>query len=189
MVLKGLGALVLMALAACVLYIVVIMTDTPERQNTLESARAPQRSTLSEGDNRIAVSSLAQAAEYFDGRMLVLSDSSGYRLESIELRDWKPDGAPETVRALRLGYAGDTGALWVSSVSSAGYLASLPARGYAPVLEQGITLAGLQAVLMASPDDAPCVYAQLDGIVYEMEGTLSKEALCQLAWQAKLVGG
>ena len=189
--LKGMGALLVLALTGCVLYFVVITTDTPERQNTLETAQTKQtqRNMLPEGANRLDVSSLAQAAEYFDGMMLVLADNSGFQLISIELRDWRPEGAPEPVRELRLGYAGASGTLWVCSISPVSYLTSLPIRGYTPVLEQGITLAGLQAVLLESTADTLRIYAQADGVVYEMEGALSQEALSQLAWQARLMGG
>ena len=189
--LKGMGALLVLALTGCVLYLVVITTDTPERQNTLETAQTKQaqRNMLPEGANRLDVSSLSQAAEYFDGMMLVLADNSGFQLISIEMRDWQPEGASEPVRELRLGYAGASGTLWVCSISPVSYLASLPIQGYTPVLEQGITLAGLQAVLLESSAGTLRVFAQADGIVYEMEGALSQEALSQLAWQARLIGG
>ncbi|HML49317.1 MAG TPA: hypothetical protein PKE04_21470 [Clostridia bacterium] len=188
-VLKGIGAFILLALVSFVLYLIVVTTDTPERQNTLETTRASQKSALPGGASQLSLSSLGQASEYFGGKMLVLADNSGFRLESIELRDWQPDGAPEPVREVRLGYSGGMGTLWVSSVSPASYLNSLPQRGYTPVLEQGITLAGLQAVLLMSATDAFHIYAQSENVVFELEGALSKEALCELAWQAKLMGG
>lgn len=121
--------------------------------------------------------------------MLVLPDGANFKLAAMEIRDWRPVGAPSTVRELRLRYDGEDGTLWVSSIWPSSYLSSLPSRGYAPVAQQGETLAGLRAVFLTDGAGLVHVHADVDDVAFQIEGDVTMETLRQIAWQARITDG
>lgn len=181
--LRGLLLGVLLLLCAALLYVLVIMGDTSPNESAQEpiSTAAPL-SSMPQPSLRFEAENLYQAAYYFNAPLLTLSSASGYRLQGVSVEETKPKGVDAAVREVRLHYANpDTGrAVYVSSLTPARYLRTLPDRGFLAMADQDMTLAGLRAVSMESGDTLH-VHAQQGDTIYQIEGELSPEEMRKCA--------
>lgn len=177
--LRGVVLAVLLAVCAVLFYLLVIMGDTPGPDLAPEpTASLSPLQALPQGGLAFPAGEIGQAAAYFPAPLLRLSETAGWRLEGIEVRDAQVQGIGEAVREVRLRYAesGTGAAVEVSSLTPSRYLRCLPARGFLAATDQDWTLAGLKAVLM-SDGRILHLHAERGDIVYQIEGEVGVEVL------------
>lgn len=188
-VLRALFLIILLLVCAALFFILVIMGDPGEKEQATTASVAamqplpgmPQPSLYFDAGN------LYQAEYYFNDPILRLSSASGYQLDGVTVQETKPKGADATVREIRLQYIslGSGRVIYVSSLSPARYLRSLPERGFVTAPDQDWALAGMAAVLMRG-GSAVHLHALQGETVYQLEGDIGEDELRQCAAAAEL---
>ena len=176
---------IVLCLSAVLFYLLVIMGDTRMPDQTEASVQAGSLAGLSQSPLTFSGDSLHQAEYYFNAPVLTLGGQD-WQPQEITVWDRVPEGVDVSVREICLRYVHTDGTeVWVSSLTPARCLRSLPERGFVASIDQDWMLAGVKAVLMSNGRMLH-LHVQKGDVVYQIEGNVDMDALRKAAGAASL---
>ena len=185
---RGAVLTILLILCAVMFYILVIMGDSPKVDLPVEEIGASQPlASMPQETLHFGASDLYQVESYFNASILKLADNSGWKLDSVTVMDYVPDGVGSQVREVRLRYLEpSTGSIVaVSSITPSTCLRSLPARGFYASTDQEWMIGGMKAVMMRKGTTIN-LHSQLGEVVYQIEGDVEVDLLRRTAGMIEL---